>query len=72
MNLTFSRNILNIHVGYFHNKKVFPDFFQIDFEINLLRIEAKTFYDLTRDSIANNFAIDVYCKCLQILYQIAF
>ena len=30
------------------------------------------FNDLTRDSIANNFVIDVYCRCLQILYQIAF
>ena len=30
------------------------------------------FYDPTRDSIANNFVIDVYCRCLQILYQIAF
>ena len=23
-------------------------------------------------SIANNFVIDVYCRCLEILYQIAF
>ena len=30
------------------------------------------FNDLTRNSIANNFVIDVYCRCLQILYQIAF
>ena len=30
------------------------------------------FYDLTRDSIANNFVTDIYCRCLQILYQIAF
>ena len=30
------------------------------------------FNDLTRDSIANNFVIDVYCRCLQILYKIAF
>ena len=30
------------------------------------------FNDLTRDSIANNFVVDVYCRCLQILYQIAF
>ena len=22
--------------------------------------------------LANNFVIDVYCRCLQILYQIAF
>ena len=29
------------------------------------------FYDRTRDSIANNFVIDFYCRCLQILYQIA-
>ena len=25
------------------------------------------FNDVTRDSIANNFVIDVYCRCLQIL-----
>ena len=30
------------------------------------------FNDATRDSIANNFVIGVYCRCLQILYQIAF
>ena len=30
------------------------------------------FNDLTRDSIANNFVIGVYCRCLQILYQITF
>ena len=30
------------------------------------------FYDLTRDSTANNFVIDIYCRCLHILYQIAF
>ena len=30
------------------------------------------FNDLTRDSIANNFVIDVYSRCLQILYQISF
>ena len=30
------------------------------------------FNDLTKDSIANNFVIGVYCRCLQILYQIAF
>ena len=29
------------------------------------------FYDLTRDSIANNFVTDVYCRCLEILCQIA-
>ena len=29
------------------------------------------FNDPTRDSIANNFVISVYCRCLQILYQIA-
>ena len=29
------------------------------------------FNDPTRDSIANNFIIDVYCRCQQILYQIA-
>ena len=26
------------------------------------------FNDITRDFIANNFVIDVYCRCLQILY----
>ena len=30
------------------------------------------FNDPTRDSIANNFVISFYCRCLQILYQIAF
>ena len=30
------------------------------------------FNDHTRDSIANNFVIGVYCRCLQILYQITF
>ena len=30
------------------------------------------FNDPTRDSIANNFVISVYCRCLQILYQITF
>ena len=30
------------------------------------------FNDLTRDSIANNFVTDVYCRYLKILYQIAF
>ncbi len=30
------------------------------------------FDDVTRDSIANNFIIDVYCTCLQNSYQIAF
>ena len=33
---------------------------------------AALFYDLTRDYIANNFVIDVYCRCLYILYQIVF
>ena len=32
---------------------------------------AALFYDLTRDSIAYNFVIDFYCRCLKILYQIA-
>ena len=31
-----------------------------------------TLNDLTRDSIANNFVIGVYCRCLEILSQIAF
>ena len=35
-------------------------------------IESTLFNDGTKDSIANNFVIDVYCRCLQILYQIAF
>ena len=30
------------------------------------------FNDPTRDSIANDFVIGVYCRCLQILYQITF
>ena len=30
------------------------------------------FIDHTRDSIPNNIAIGVYCRCLQILYQIVF
>ena len=30
------------------------------------------FNDPTRDSIANNFVIGVYCRCLKILYQIIF
>ena len=30
------------------------------------------FNDPTRDSIANNFVIGVYCICLEILSQIAF
>ena len=30
------------------------------------------FNDPTRDSIANNFVISFYCRCLQILYQITF
>ena len=30
------------------------------------------FNDPTTDSIANNFVIGVYCRCLQILYQIVF
>ena len=30
------------------------------------------FYDLTRDAIANKSVIDVYCRCLQISYQITF
>ena len=29
--------------------------------------EVTLFNDLTRDSIANNFVIDVCCRCLQIL-----
>ena len=33
---------------------------------------ATLFNDLTSDSIANNFVIDVFCRCLQILYRIAF
>ena len=30
------------------------------------------FNDLTRDSITNDFVLDVYCRCLQIFYQIFF
>ena len=29
------------------------------------------FYDQTRDSIVNNFVINVYWRCLQVLCQIA-
>ena len=36
-----------------------------------LMVKYTLFYDLTRDSIANNFVINFYCRCLQILYQIA-
>ena len=36
------------------------------------RNKCTLFYDLTRDSIANNFVTDVCCRCLQIVYQIAF
>ena len=36
-----------------------------------LRTYTTLFYDLTRDSIANNFVIDFYCRCLEILCQIA-
>ena len=35
-------------------------------------LQSTLFNDVTRDSIANNFVIDVYCRCLQILYQIGF
>ena len=35
------------------------------------RNECTLFYDLTRDSIANNFVDDVYCGRLQIVCQIA-
>ena len=44
---------------------------------NLLKITGVSGYcstlfnDVTRDSIANNFVIDVYCRCLEILCQIA-
>ena len=32
---------------------------------------AALFNDLTRDYIANNFVIDVYCRCLEMLCQIS-
>ena len=36
------------------------------------RLDRKTlatlFYDLTRDSLANNFVIDYYCRCLYRFY----
>jgi hypothetical protein len=35
-------------------------------------IKATLFYDLTRDSKANNFVIGFYRKCLEILCQIVF
>ena len=40
--------------------------------IVILLLFCTLFNDLTRDFIANNFVIDVYCRCLQILYKIAF
>ena len=46
------------------NKSCYPNY--------VLRVVHTLFNDLTRDSIANNFVIDVYCRCLQILYQIVF
>ena len=39
-------------------------------EVNRVQeiMETTLFNDLTRDSTANNFVIDVYCRCLQIIY----
>ena len=39
---------------------------------NALDSQATLFNDPTRDSIANNFVIGFYRKCLEILFQIAF
>ena len=49
-------------------------FFSLFFEVpGLFVFQIVTLcYDLTRDSIYNNFVIDVYCRCLQILYQFGF
>ena len=38
----------------------------------LIAFLTSLFNDPTRNSIANNFVISFYCRCLQILYQIAF
>ena len=40
--------------------------------LDLLNMCTTLFNDLTRDSIANNFVIDIYCRCLQILYPTVF
>ena len=40
--------------------------------ISARKFKDTLFNDPTRDSIANNFVIGVYCKYLQILYQIIF
>ena len=47
---------------------MFQKQFLLKTQANLLTL----FNDPTRDSIANNFVISFYCRCLQILYQIAF
>ena len=58
-------------------KKVFGEFDNV-FHEGIPKIWKKlNFHDalfnyVTRDSIANNFVIDVYCRCLEILGQIAF
>ena len=54
--------------------------FALRFELRSNRVKSDSgldagltlFNDFTRDSIANNFVIDVSCRCLPILYQIAF
>ena len=43
----------------------------LKFLIFLDKNKTTLFYDLTRDSIANNFVIDAYSRCLQIVCQIA-
>ena len=34
-------------------------------------VHCTLFDDVTRDYKANNYVLHVYCRCLQILYQIA-
>ena len=37
--------------------------------VECLYLEGTLFYDLTRDSIANNFVIDFYSRCLEIQHN---
>ena len=56
------------------SKKFLTAFYDTETSESDVEIKGKPtlFYDLTRDSIANIFVTDIYCRCLQILYQIAF
>ena len=52
---------------------MYCDLLGISYSVTYIIIHNFTLFDdYTRDSIANNFVIGVYCRCLQILYQIAF